>query len=95
MTYLVGHLDELRGGTDRGAGHEAAILENVGSLDDGHVEVGVGTVLGVVALFHSKVSSIASQTDSSSLHNLGVRLRRGRAAGRWGGAEGKVRSGHT
>lgn len=50
MTYLVGHLDQLGSGTNGGTGNEAAILENVGSLNDGNIEVAVGTVLGVEAL---------------------------------------------
>ncbi|KAI6775942.1 hypothetical protein HG530_002700 [Fusarium avenaceum] len=50
VTYLVGHLDQLGSGTNGGTRDEAAILENVGSLNDGNIEVAVGTVLGVEAL---------------------------------------------
>jgi hypothetical protein len=50
MTYLVGHLDQLGSGTNRGTGDKAAILENIGSLNNGNIKVAVGTVLGVKAL---------------------------------------------
>jgi hypothetical protein len=58
VTYLVGHLDQLGSGTNRGTRDEATILENIGSLNNGDIKVAVGTVLGVEALWN-KVSRIA------------------------------------
>lgn len=47
---LVGHLDELGGGTDGGPGDDAALLGDGGRLNDGHVQLVAGLVLGVPAL---------------------------------------------
>jgi len=47
---LVGHLEQLGGSANGGTGDDAAILQNLGSLNDDDVELVVGLVLGVVTL---------------------------------------------
>jgi hypothetical protein len=80
VTYLVGHLDQLGSGTNGGTGDEAAILENVGSLNDSNIEVAVGTVLGVEALCRD----VSRNRSLIGAAKLGGRLKRGRSVKWWG-----------
>lgn len=46
---LLGRLDNLGRGTDRGTGHDTTILSDGGGLNDGNIELAIGAVLGVVS----------------------------------------------
>lgn len=50
MAYLVGHVNKLWCRSDRGTRDDAAILLDVGSLNDNDIQIAMWPVLGVKAL---------------------------------------------
>ena len=58
--YLVCHLEEFRGGTDRSTGDDAAVLLDLSRLHDYNVQLVVGLVLGIESLVSQSISCPAA-----------------------------------